>query len=278
MTTPKGQVLRGALDRNANAPVEEAARPGRRVRDIAELPFAVERDGDAVRRVGADGLANSPVGRVEHVEPALAERAVHLPIEHHREPVIAPLLQRIVHRRLFAPLIQALPQGRVPGCARECLLVGANGGIDLTVVVLDLAQQSRGADQSRFELQRAPERLHGIRFVSEQVGGDADAEMQRGVARILDERFAKGCRGSVTVASLKGLPASLCPRGSRRLSVQRNRHQRDGRTREQAFQHSPNLGSWTLLYVSRLERVEDERRATLSGSPSVGEPKGSPYR
>src|SRR5712691_7525727 len=71
------QVLRGALDRNANAPVEEAARPGRRVRDIAELPFAVERDGDAVRRVGADGVANSPVGRVEHVEPALAERAVH---------------------------------------------------------------------------------------------------------------------------------------------------------------------------------------------------------
>ena len=55
--------------------------------------------------------------------------------------------------------------------------------------------------------------------VSEQVGGDAGAEVQRGVAWIVDERFAKDCRGSVTVASLKRLPPRLCPRGSRRLSV-----------------------------------------------------------
>ena len=94
-----GAVLQRALHRHADAAIERAARPLRRLRDVAELLARVEHDRDDVGGIGVERRSDSPVRALEDRDGALRELRFGRPFEQDGEVIAQLSAEAAVKRR-----------------------------------------------------------------------------------------------------------------------------------------------------------------------------------
>lgn len=219
-------VLRDAPRRDPDLAVEGAGRPGRHASDVLELLLGVQRDEDSPRRVGADPLSDALEGSFEERDSMVREKAVGPSVEDDREPRLAALGQLLVDGRLLAPLLQTSTDRRCAlGGERQSLLVPPDGTVQVSLRVLDLAEQFRGLREPGVDGQRATEVLDGVAVVAKQAGSRARSEQETRIARTALERKLECDRRAAAIALPEGRPARLRLGIDLGLGAERRQHE-----------------------------------------------------
>ena len=237
------QVLARAFHGDANPAVEDPAGPFRRTREIAKLLLGVKRDGDRVGGVGANRFADAPIGRVEARDGTISQLAVGAALEDDRKAAVVALRQSAVNAGLLSPGVQPLSHLEVAWPLTHRLLVRSNRVVDISGAVLNLAEELRGVRQPGAQLQRSFERTHRVVFSTEDVRGNARAEMQQALTGMELERLTEDRCGALSIAALYRRP-SLFPGLTRSVRLRSRRQRHDHREQQRqsgAFDHETGV-------------------------------------
>src|SRR5262249_13047246 len=116
---------------------------------------------------------------------------------------------------------EARRQLRITGRLRQRAFVAADGEVEVALAVSDLAEQQRGRQEPRLELDGALEKPQRVGVAAEHMGRRPRTDVERRIARVQRQRFAERRRRLVAVVVSERFPAGFGQLGARRLRGER---------------------------------------------------------